>query len=60
MEGDLVYFSRRALEEREAAMKAANAAARKAHLKMAERYDEMASAIASHQLRVEPAALASN
>lgn len=53
MEGDAAYFSRRANEERVAAMKAAHPRARQSHLVMAERYDEFAGAIASHQrLRV--------
>lgn len=49
MEADHVYFCRRAQEEREAAMKAAHPAARVSHVAMAERYDELAIAIASHQ-----------
>jgi hypothetical protein len=49
MEGDFVYFGRRALEERAAAMKAAHPAARQAHIDLAGRYDELASAIDSHQ-----------
>lgn len=52
MEGDASYFSRRAGEERIAAMKAAHPRARSSHLEMAERYAELAGAIASHQLRV--------
>ena len=51
MEGDANYFIRRANEERLAAMKAAHPSARQAHLKMAERYDEMASGIAEYQLQ---------
>jgi hypothetical protein len=47
MEGDAVYFSRRANEERAAAMRAAHAAARQAHLDMAKRYEEFATAIDS-------------
>ncbi len=47
MEGDAVYFSRRAKEERDRASKAAHDTARNIHLELAERYDEMASAIAS-------------
>lgn len=49
MEGDSIYFSRRAHEERTAAMKAAHPSARSAHLEMARRYDELSSAIAGHQ-----------
>jgi len=42
MTNDLVYFSRRAQEEREAAMKAAHPAARRAHVDLAEAYDRCA------------------
>jgi len=49
MEGDSVYFRRRAEAERDAASKAANETARNIHLEMAERYDEMASAIAARE-----------
>lgn len=47
MEGDASYFSRRASEERAAAMRAAHTAARQAHLDMARRYEEFATAIES-------------
>jgi len=53
MEGDFIYFNRRAQEERKAAMRAAHPTAREAHVAMAERYDELATAIASHQSIVE-------
>ena len=49
MEGDSVYFSRRANEERIAAMKASHPAARQAHLDLANRYDELSAAIGSHE-----------
>jgi hypothetical protein len=49
MEGDIIYFGRRAQEERGAAMRAANPRARQAHLDMAERYDELVAAMTSHQ-----------
>ena len=49
MEGDSTYFTRRASEERLAAMKAADARARQAHLKLAESYAERAGAIAAYQ-----------
>lgn len=53
MESDVAYFSRRANEERAAAMKATHPQARQSHLELAERYAELAGAIASHQqLRV--------
>lgn len=45
MQSDAVYFSRRASEERDAAGNAACATAREAHLEMAERYDELATAL---------------
>jgi hypothetical protein len=45
MEGDAAYFGRRAQEERVAAMKAAHPAARRAHLDMARRYSDLATAI---------------
>ncbi|HEX6072118.1 MAG TPA: hypothetical protein VFY95_03835 [Sphingomicrobium sp.] len=45
MENDAVYFSRRAEEERAAALQAPHAAARQAHLDLADRYDELAEAI---------------
>lgn len=40
MENDQVYFTRRAAEERLAAMRSANTVVREAHLEMARRYDE--------------------
>ena len=49
MEGDALYFSRRAGEERAAAGRAAHATARQAHLEMADRYDELAAAIAARE-----------
>jgi hypothetical protein len=48
METDAAYFARRAREERTAAMKAPHPEARKAHLEMAGRYGELASAIETH------------
>ena len=45
MEGDAAYFARRASDERTAAMKAAHPNARKSHLDMAERYDDLARSI---------------
>lgn len=44
MEQDSAYYSRRANEERTAAMKSADARARQAHLAMARQYDERACA----------------
>ena len=54
MESDVEYFSRRAVEERRAAMKAAHPDARSAHLQMAERYAELAGAIEAHLVRLGP------
>ena len=46
MEGDATYFARRANEERAAALKAAHPTARRCHLELARRYDELAGAVA--------------
>jgi hypothetical protein len=46
METDVVYFTRRAAEERLAAMRSAHFAARHAHLEMAHRYDERLAELA--------------
>lgn len=56
MEADFEYFSRRAHEEREAAMRAAHPSAREAHLEMAARYDDLAKALDAHhrQLGLAP------
>jgi hypothetical protein len=45
MEGDAIYFSRRGTEERLAAGKAADPRARQAHLDLAKRYEDFATAI---------------
>ena len=42
MEGDKIYFGRRANEEREAALKSSDPNARRSHLEMARRYQEQA------------------
>jgi hypothetical protein len=42
MEHDRIYLTRRASEERSAAMKSANRKARQAHLQMAQCYEERA------------------
>jgi hypothetical protein len=49
MNGDAEYFRQRALQEKAAAMQAVHAEAREAHLQMARRYEEFASALGSHQ-----------
>ena len=49
MEGDVTYFSRRASDERDAAMRSADLWARQAHLVMAERYQDLANAIAKRE-----------
>lgn len=53
VENDVAYFNRRASEERNAATEAAHPNARQAHLKMAERYKDMASAIAAADLSLQ-------
>jgi hypothetical protein len=53
MEGDHIYFSRRAQEERRAALKAPHPTARQAHLELAGRYDELAGAIVHIEHRIE-------
>ena len=58
MEGDYIYFSRRAQEERRAAMKAPHPTARQAHLELADRYDDLAGAIAHNAHQIEPASIA--
>ncbi len=52
MEADVEYFCRRARAERAAAANAPHPSARKAHLELAGRYEELASAIAAHGLRL--------
>jgi hypothetical protein len=47
METDRVYYSRRASEEREAALKAAHPRVRQAHLEMAKGYDERLAGMTS-------------
>lgn len=50
MEADLVYFSRRAAEEKAAASRADHPNARQAHLDLAGRYEDLANALAqSHR-----------
>ncbi|GAC1425953.1 MAG: hypothetical protein NVSMB6_26470 [Burkholderiaceae bacterium] len=46
MESDDLYFSRRARQERQAAMRATHSVARQAHFLMAQRFDQVAEAIA--------------
>ncbi len=48
MEHDVIYFARRASEERSAAMQSVNLNARRAHLDLAKRYDELVIALQSH------------
>jgi hypothetical protein len=49
MDGDSLYFSRRGSEERRAAAAAVDPRARQAHLELADRYEELATAIGSHE-----------
>ena len=52
MQGDAVYFRRRATEERAAAGIAAHPAARQAHIDMAERYEDMSKSIAAREAQL--------
>ena len=52
MKGDAAYFSRRAAQEREAAMRAALPSARQAHLELAARYDDLSSAITEREMHL--------
>lgn len=49
MESDAVYFRRRSLEERLAALRAGNFLARQRHLEMAERYDDLVRGLTAPQ-----------
>jgi hypothetical protein len=49
LESDHVYFARRASEERTAALCAPIDEARKAHIELAERYEDLVRAIVSRQ-----------
>ena len=49
MDRNSLYFSRRGSEERQAAATAADPRARQAHLELADRYDELASAMVSSE-----------
>ena len=55
MPGDVEYFGRRAAEEQRAAGNASDLRAREAHLQMAERYAELAQAIAAHETLLDTA-----
>jgi hypothetical protein len=59
MKGDATYFGERARQERAAAMKAASLPAREAHLELAKRYDELATALVSHESQLGSQAAAS-
>jgi hypothetical protein len=60
LEGDATYFRQRASDERTAAMAASHPAARRAHRELAERYDDVASAIESGEVRLKLVVPASN
>ena len=51
MEFDDLYFSRRARQEREAARRATHPVAQRAHFVMAQRFDEVAGAIATSETK---------
>ena len=52
MDSDQAYFTRRASEERTAALQARNRAARRSHTQMAERYEELVRALVAEQRRL--------
>ena len=52
IESDSMYFKRRAKQDREAARKAVHPIARKAHVAMAERFNEISEAIAVREVAV--------
>jgi hypothetical protein len=52
MDGDAIYFVRRAKEERVAALRSTHPAARQSHLELANRYEELAGAIATRELQL--------
>lgn len=49
MESDVIYFGRRASEERTAALHAPHPQARQSHLELAERYEDLVRAIAESE-----------
>jgi hypothetical protein len=49
VQDDAAYYRTRAQEEIDAAMAAQPTSARKAHLELAQRYEELASALEQHQ-----------
>ena len=51
MESDADYFARRAQQQRDAALNAAHPAAHSAHIELANRYEELALAIESHEVK---------
>jgi hypothetical protein len=51
MESDQVYFTRRAAEERAAALRASQNTARQSHEQMADRYEELVRALAAEERR---------
>ena len=53
MEGDTIYFRRRASEERTAALQARHVQVRHAHLQMAERYEDLVREIAASEMRIQ-------
>ena len=52
MESDQLYFTRRASEERTAALQSRNIIARRSHTQMAERYEELVRALVADQGRL--------
>jgi hypothetical protein len=56
MNGDAIYFRSRTSDERAAAGKAEHSGARQAHLDMAHRYDDLATAIEEREKELGPLA----
>jgi hypothetical protein len=53
MERDLTYFTRRASQERTAALLACDPRARQAHLSMASRYDDLVGSVRSNKREMD-------
>jgi hypothetical protein len=52
MEGDRAYCRRRASEEKAAALKAIHPKARKAHLELAQRFEDLSCSISAQETRL--------
>lgn len=54
MDSNILYFTCRASEERDAAMRAEHPKAREAHLELARRYQDLATGIAARERYLGP------